>query len=164
MPKKTSITIALLLTISILLPIFATAAEIGNIKTGDFIRTADYKERKENNQNEIKPIGDPEIKIIFPKRGWLQIFGIAIIPYGKTLVIGSVLNIVGYAANINKLECIIKNVKTGDIVYRESIGNFRTGQFTFTWDEAKRGYYQITVWEAAGFAPSAQDILNVKVL
>ena len=112
MPKKTSITIALLLTISILLPIFATAAEIGNIKTGDFIRTADYKERKENNQNEIKPIGDPEIKIIFPKRGWLQIFGIAIIPYGKTLVIGSVLNIVEYAANINKLECIIKNVKT----------------------------------------------------
>lgn len=150
MYRKTSITIAILLSILMLNTVFGTAFEIGN--------------KKDDNKNEIKPIGDHEINITYPREGWLHIIGIPVIPLGKTLIIGHVVNIIGYATNINNLECIVKDVKTGEIVYRESNTYFGTGQFKFTWNEIKKGDYCITVWEGTGFAPSAEDTINVKVL
>lgn len=151
MKRKIIPVFAISIAIVILLPILSNAVEIRR----------DVQDKKDDS---IKPFSGSEIRITMPRRGWLHIFGRPILPYGKTVIIGSTLYVRGYAQNINLLECLIKDLRTGKIKHRQSKSDFGTGSFSFTFRGVKRGDYLIIVWEGAGFAPTAQDTLQIKVL
>ena len=170
MKRRAVVIFALFACISVVLPTFATA-KISVKRHENFIqkiiKSIFNSEKKENQNNENKKsAGDCEIVITSPVRGWLHIFGRPIIPYGKTAIIGSTVVVKGWAKNINMLECLIEDTKTGEIVFRETKARtpFGTGPFSFTFRGVKRGDYLIIVWEGAGFAPTAQDTLQIKVL
>lgn len=151
MRRKMLSAVAIFVSIAMLLPVISKA----------MIETQDNFQGARNNKGSLS---DSLIKINLPKRGYLHVFGRPIMPYGKTVIVGSTVIIQGYARNINLLECQIINLKTGEIVYKNSKDRFGSGSFSFTWLNARKGNYKITVWEGYGFAPSAHDEISIIVL
>lgn len=156
MYKKLTMILALIAAVVLTIPSVVSV----ELQLGDASPISKEPAAGDSKQNGSNPILNARIEIINPRKNWIHVLGIPVVPYVKTIILGAgSLYIKGYAENINLLECIIEDLN-GRQVYREGKNNFGTGYFSFKWS-SKRGQYKITVWEGLGAFPSAMDTVNV---